>query len=545
MYSSEFTLTTNARESRSIAVEQSIAEAVVAAVQASAGTTLRGDVEDAESVSLTFFDSFDWRFHRAGMCLARVEEPGRRTATLHQLNSVTGEVEAQLTLPSARAKSRLDISTLPASPMQQWLSKRLGVRVALPLIEIVEWRRTINLRDEEGKTVVRLRATTATVTDVSASDSSDESRRTELLQRVRIVSLRGYEDEAHEVETILRGSSDWRECEVSRFEEALGEIGRSPGDYQSAFFLPLSPEMEARTALRAILNHLLISLERNEPGLRADLDPEFLHDYRVAIRRTRTLLGQMRTVLPDWGRFEEMFRTLGQVTGPTRDLDVSLLDYGALQETIPPEMRGALHPLATRWQRRRRAARKALLAYLDGDAYLNALQDWRDALATTGSVGADNAWPVVSAQPIGDIASARIHKTWKRIMREGKAITPETEPAALHDLRKSCKKLRYLLEFFQSLFPPADIKSLIKSLKQLQDNLGTFQDCEVQALSMMEIANGKSGGAKTDPATFMSVGAAVSALFARQHAARDAFAETFKGFATHENKALVTELFGR
>ena len=43
---------------------------------------------------------------------------------------------------------------------------------------------------------------------------------------------------------------------------------------------------------------LLDIMVANEPGMRADLDTEFLHDYRVSLRRTRSLLGQIKNVFP-------------------------------------------------------------------------------------------------------------------------------------------------------------------------------------------------------------------------------------------------------
>ena len=65
----------------------------------------------------------------------------------------------------------------------------------------------------------------------------------------------------------------------------------------------------------------------NEPGVRANLDTEFLHDFRVAIRRTRSLLRQIRHVIPlDVGRyFSTGFSWVGRLTGPLRDLDVLIL----------------------------------------------------------------------------------------------------------------------------------------------------------------------------------------------------------------------------
>ena len=62
--------------------------------------------------------------------------------------------------------------------------------------------------------------------------------------------------------------------------------------------MTLAPAVRAETAPGEIHLALLGILLANEPGLRANLDTEFLHDFRVAVRRTRALLGQIKQVFP-------------------------------------------------------------------------------------------------------------------------------------------------------------------------------------------------------------------------------------------------------
>ena len=70
----------------------------------------------------------------------------------------------------------------------------------------------------------------------------------------------------------------------------------------------------------------------------------------------------------------------------------------------------------------------------------------------------------------------------------GKAIDDDSPAEDLHELRKVGKELRYLLEFFASLYPPEVVKPFVKTLKGLQDQLGRFQDHEVQANALRELA---------------------------------------------------------
>ena len=88
-------------------------------------------------------------------------------------------------------------------------------------------------------------------------------------------------------------------------------------------------------------------MRANEAGVRAALDTEFLHDYRVAVRRTRSALSQLKGVF-DPSRlapFRKEFAWLGEVTGPLRDLDVYLLTLPDYRSELPVASRHDLDPL--------------------------------------------------------------------------------------------------------------------------------------------------------------------------------------------------------
>ena len=78
-------------------------------------------------------------------------------------------------------------------------------------------------------------------------------------------------------------------------------------------------------------------MRQNEAGIRADWDTEFLHDFRVAIRRTRSALSQIKGVLPVDAveHFKDAFRELGRSTNRLRDLDVYLLEEETYRAMLP------------------------------------------------------------------------------------------------------------------------------------------------------------------------------------------------------------------
>ena len=108
----------------------------------------------------------------------------------------------------------------------------------------------------------------------------------------------------------------------------------------------LAPNDLADESVLEIVRHLFSVLLANVDRVVADTDVEFLHDLRVANRRTRTALSQIKGVLPAsvMDPISLEFEWLGDVTGPCRELDVFLL---ALMSDYQPSGNpcGALIPL--------------------------------------------------------------------------------------------------------------------------------------------------------------------------------------------------------
>lgn len=68
-------------------------------------------------------------------------------------------------------------------------------------------------------------------------------------------------------------------------------------------------------------------MKNNLPGTLWGKDIEFLHDFRVACRRSRSILSQLKSAFPESAikPFLEDFAWLSRLTSAVRDLDVFLL----------------------------------------------------------------------------------------------------------------------------------------------------------------------------------------------------------------------------
>ena len=246
--------------------------------------------------------------------------------------------------------------------------------------------------------------------------------------------------------------------------------------YSSKPTLELSPGMPAHEALGKIHLALLSAILHNRVGVLKSRDPEFLHDFRVAVRRARSALTQIKGVFPavDADPIRIALSSMTRVTGPARDLDVFLEKLEVYESGFPERVRRNLIPVKESARRRRRERQPVLAKALNSEIWAEAVGRWETFL---GAGTGPRTLPKKGHRPIGAVASKRIRKAYRRVARRESLAGLEIE--SLHRLRIDCKKLRYLLEFFRSLYPPREAASLIKSLKSLQGVLGDIHDLAV------------------------------------------------------------------
>ena len=236
-------------------------------------------------------------------------------------------------------------------------------------------------------------------------------------------------------------------------------------------------------------------------------------------------------------RLRDELKWAQALTGPVRDLDVQLLEWNDLIAHLPPGRAPELEPLRALLARRRARELAKLQRGLRGKRFTAALEAWR-ALAS----GPPSEEPADAARPIEAVAGKRIRKVYHRMVRDGSRIDDDTPAEALHDLRKRGKELRYLLELFGSPFPEDVVKPLVSTLKDLQSVLGRFQDRAVQ-IELLEEVRDELATEPGGPSALMAAGAALDALTADQHEARDEFAARFADFAGKPQRKLVRNAF--
>jgi CHAD domain-containing protein len=486
---------------------------------------------ETSSGQLTFLDTHDWRLFNESLTLRMVRSRGR---TILDLQGPDGEG------PQLRTRRAPDFAEdLCPGPLRETLLPITGVRRLLPRARVNWENRTTRVLNEDQKTVARI-----SIQEWGAAMPSTKKWHP-LSPLLRVLPLKGYRKESKALRAFLWRSFGLRESSKGEMALATKALGETPGHDPSTPEIRLSPEMTGADATRAIHLALLSVILSNQDGLVRDLDSEFLHDFRVGIRRTRAALGQIKGVLPPktLRHFSREFRWLGGRTGPTRDMDVYLLKIPGYQDSLPGGVKGKLEPLVRFLEHKKKVAHRGLIRSLDTKRYGALLEEWGGLLedSVPTSEEAKNA-----QRPVLEVAKERIWKIYRRVLADGlrAGAAGEDAPAeALHDLRIKCKQLRYLIGFFQSLFPQERLLPLRKALKRLQDTLGEFNDLHVQQVALRGFADEMLRTRGGPPETLMAMGRLMGQLETEQEVERRAFHERFGEFATAKNVKRFRKLF--
>jgi CHAD domain-containing protein len=480
----------------------------------------------------TWFDTFDWLLYRAGLLLEYV--PARRGGEL-RLAAAANPDQSLVCQPVTgwRPGSPHPVTDLPDDgPLAARIAAIVFPRALLPVAAVAGAVTVTRLLNADGKTVARL------ILESPAVVSADRPR---LPPRLAITEVRGYPGQARRAARIVAQAPGIQPADDAILTDALAALGRRPGDYSSKIDAPVSEAMPAAESIAVILLRLLDTLEANVGGVIRDVDTEFLHDMRVSVRRTRAALKLLGGVLvaaaavteDELGRFTADFKWLGDLTTPTRDLDVHLLGFDGLAAGLVAARPEDLEPLRSFLHRRRSREYRALVRGLRSPRFEALTAEWRKTLLAARdaeSIEPQGAGPGRSGTT-RELTADRTLRTFRRVARRGGAITPASPHESLHDLRKRCKELRYMLEFFAPLHDPATYGKVVSDLKRLQDCLGQFQDSEVQIAEIRTLAEAMLAADAAPAVTLLAMGEITSGIIVRQGAARADFERRFAAFA--------------
>ncbi|MGI9534276.1 MAG: CHAD domain-containing protein [Thermodesulfobacteriota bacterium] len=475
--------------------------------------------EKEELNKVDYYDTFDWRLFKKNHCLTKKRN-------IYSLSMLSGkDPHSSLSL-----NSRKNLSfwwDFPDTNLKNKLKNLIGVRSLIHITTVDSTNQIYKLLNNDEKIIARLNF--QKIKCIAATGIE--------IELICLHPVRGYREEFKKTKSLL-SDIGLTQNKKNILTISLSTCNVKPGSYTGKLDIKLKPEYTTLQSTVMIFSNLLKTMKQNEEGIKNDIDTEFLHDFRVAVRRTRAALSQLEAVFPEeiTDKAKKEFSTLGKMTNHLRDLDVYLLNKDRYKKMLPLDLHPGLEPVFNILESERIKEQKKITEYLNSDSYKNIINSWENLLLNREyeTVKSHN-----SDTPVIEIAKIFILKKYKKIIKTGNKIDEKTPDTDLHSLRIECKKLRYLLEFFTSLFPQDEMMLIIKQLKKLQDNLGDFNDLCVQQESLKNFANKH----KNTIITTSALGGLIAVLFQKQLEIRNEFAIKFEEFSTADNIKLYNKLF--
>ncbi|MDH3496760.1 MAG: CHAD domain-containing protein [Gemmatimonadota bacterium] len=234
--------------------------------------------------------------------------------------------------------------------------------------------------------------------------------------------------------------------------------------------LPPLLDLPTGTAVARIAGGYLDDAAAALRRVKGGKDPEALHDFRVAIRRLRSLL---RAYRPWLGRaagkkVRRRLRDLGRATNAARDAEVQIVWLEAQRQHLARRERAGLNWLVRRRRDEKRQAYRTARRHAAKDVERTA-QMLRDRLATL-----EGREPMRFREAVGLLLQEQATEIERRLA----AIAGADDDEAAHEARIHAKRLRYLMEPLQREVPEA--RAVVRRTKRLQDLLGELHDMHVQ-----------------------------------------------------------------
>ncbi len=393
-----------------------------------------GEPVETRVLNATYFDVPDLRLARHGITLRRRVEDG------------TGLW--QLKIPSGAARIELEVPGPTGTPPGDFTKLLVA-----------------HIRDEPLEKVARLRTKRQAVRLDGAEIVEDA---------VSVFEGRKVVKRFREVEVEL---VDGDERSLRRLERLLSKAGAEPGELVPKLYraLDLSLEEAPQLASDASPGEVLArgltdqreQLLDHDPGTRLGVDPEDLHQMRVATRRSRAFLRAAKALVePEWANgLRAELGWLGSRLGPARDADVlyeHLSGAVAALALDTTETAGLLRALG----RERSRARRAAVTALSRKRYFELLERLAEA----------------ERPPLREAGDVRLADLWwaeVRRMLMAFAVLDERSPDdELHAARIRVKRARYAAELATHELGPAGNR-FVSAAKKLQDVLGEHQDAVV------------------------------------------------------------------
>jgi CHAD domain-containing protein len=277
----------------------------------------------------------------------------------------------------------------------------------------------------------------------------------------------------------------------------------------------LGPDAAAGDVVRRAIALSVIRLIVHDPVVRLDLDPEGVHQARVATRRLRSDLRTFGSLLEP--AFVSTMRAelgwLAAILGEVRDGDVLVERLRHRAAELSDEERAGATGLLATLEHDRNAAHVRLLEALRGSRYVDLLQQLVEAANAPALVDAAQA-------PAAAVVPGLVRRPWHALAKRVSRIDVSPTDEQLHEIRIRTKRVRYAADAVAPIVgKPA--RSFARAAAGLQEVLGDLNDAVAAAswIDEWRAAGREPGEARTAGALAAAEHAGAAHLRAGWHTA--------------------------
>jgi len=434
-------------------------------------------VEPGQPLALRdlYVDTDDWRLRRAGFgCRIRLTGGGA-TLTIKAAGDVQEGWAARIEMEERlEAEPRLPCP-LPGKDLAARFAPALRGSPVKVMVEIRKEQQPYLLTGPDG---IKAEAIADQVRVAGQAQDAE-------FAEIELELVEGDKDRFRDLAERVRKRLGLEGCGGSKLERALELAGVKPPSLDDDA-ARLRPGDRVSSAAYRILRKHFARLLWHDPGARLGMDPERLHDMRVAARRVMAALRLFRDALPQRrvDTLRREFRWLAGELGRVRDLDVSIARLDAEAREMGPDVEKAVAPYRESMVRDRDAARRRMLRSLGSrryEALVSRVERWLKLGPPARPAAALARQPVLAAAP------KMIRDGLRRTLRTGRGLGPETPDETLHAFRRQLKRARYLCEFFADLYGEEALETA-RRMAEAQDALGSRQDALVANQSLQRFA---------------------------------------------------------
>ncbi len=481
---------------------------------------------EQSSEDFAILDTFEWNLYHHHILAIRHED---HHISLWQQQDLF-DPELALNIDNINTQTRFWWD-FPDGEAKDYLQPIINLRSLNAVYQGILKIEHFSLQNDEGKILVFCQL-------LSMHDFAQP--RLPILRQVRISPITGYHKENARAIALIKELGGFASS-LAPLDSLLAALGLTPRSFTIKPQIKLDPALPARNAVSSIVTTMIAKQRLTESGIIKDIDTEFLHHYRVAIRMVRAAISQLKEVFPqaDVIKLKQRFGDLARETNYLRDLDVFILNKTRYMNLLQESMRDDLLPMFNDFQKSRQTEARRISRRIASKAYRDEIDQLQALFSPTYSA-METPW---SERPSIELAVNKILKTYKKIYKSSIKITATTADEEIHKIRIDCKKLRYLLYFFGSMFKPKKITIVAKHLKSLQDKLGVFNDLTVQGDFLKNYLYQLEHKPKKDIMLIASLGGLISSLYTMQVRERRKCINELAVFSEQSNRQLFFDTF--